>query len=401
MTRFLIFLFPAMMDVIAGLLLFVMPMRLAQDGYSSTIVTAATSAWAISYLFSNHFIGMWTNRRNAAWLIILSGLSMVIISGGFVLFPGLVMMFVLMFIAGISTALFFAPFQFFMKIIGGEDNTGVVRSTALYTFSWSAGMAAGPFVAGYILQAHSWEWCMALNALLSIIIMVGIYLLKHHAEKHPHENQQASSPAPAVALADSSYSKMPDLVKMGWIACGLGIFAVFLIRSLFPKTAGVYSLSEFQAGMVLFLLSGSQALTGLCLFASKTWMYKFTPVSIFGCFGLVATVAFGLTHNVWGYYAAAVIFGIYSGTMFFYLVFHSLVHPSKAGRYVAVNEMVVGGCGIFGPLFGGILADKISMSTPYFASAVIILAALIYQSTVYSKMRTRVNEVLAPIPQNN
>lgn len=398
MTRFLIFLFPAMMDIIVGLLLFVMPMRLTQGGWSSTVVTAATSMWALSYLVANHFIGKFTNRRNAAQLIIMSGATMMLVSGGFVLFTHVAFIFVLLFLAGISTALFFAPFQYFMKIVGGEDNAGVVRSTALYTFSWSSGMALGPFLSGYILQYHDWTWCMALNALLAAVTVVGIYLLKHHAETHPHEQAAAPSAAPAEEK-DSSYSKMPDLVMVGWIGAGLGIFVVMLIRALFVKTAKFNGLDDFQAGMVLFLLSGSQALGGLSMFFSRTWMYRAVPVCAFGLIGLAATAAFGLVHTAWGFYAAAVVFGVYSGALFFYFVFHSLVHPSHAGRYVAINEMVVGGCGIAGPLFGGVLADGISMSAPYYAAAAIIIVSLAYQCVCYAQKRTQISEVLKQFPR--
>ncbi|HNX26098.1 MAG TPA: MFS transporter [Phycisphaerae bacterium] len=394
MTRFLIFLFPAVMDITVGLLLFVNPMRLTQAGRSSTLVTAIASIWSVSYLLANHFVGIWTNRRNVAWLIISSGVSMAILSGCFIIFSGVTAMFVLVFLTGVSVALFFAPFQYFMKIIGGGDNDGVVRSTALYTFSWSMGIALGPFLSGYILQYHNWQWCMAMTSLLSILVSVGIYLLKHHADADARTENDSLTIEPVIRPKNASYAKMPDLAVMNWISSGLGISVVILIRALFAKTAKVNNLSDFEAGIVLFLLSGSQALSGLSMIFSRTWMYRPVPVCIYGLLGVAATAMFGVVHVVWGFYAAAVIFGIYSGSMFFYFVFHSLVHPSKSGRYVSINEMVVGGCGIAGPLFGGVLADSVSMSLPYLASAVMIAGALVYQCVVYAKARNDIQPIL-------
>jgi predicted MFS family arabinose efflux permease len=87
-----------------------------------------------------------------------------------------------------------------------------------------------------------------------------------------------------------------------------------------------------------------------------------------------------------GYFAAAACFGVYSGSFFFYFVFHSLVHPEHAGKYISINEAVVGLAGIAGPLIGGLLAANLSLATPFLLSAGMILAAIGIQAAIHARI---------------
>jgi MFS family permease len=78
----------------------------------------------------------------------------------------------------------------------------------------------------------------------------------------------------------------------------------------------------------------------------------------------------------------AMLFGTYTGAFCFYMVFHSLVHPERAGRYVAVNEALVGITGFLAPLAGGLMADAWGFRWPYLCAAGLMLVATAVQVRV-------------------
>ncbi len=173
---------------------------------------------------------------------------------------------------------------------------------------------------------------------------------------------------------------MPDLAWLGWLCSGIGCLVVAILRSYLPSSATVMGISRVDQGILLALISGSQALTGLALCRSRMWMYRAAPIFLFGTCGVVALCVFGFFGNFLPLALASILFGIYSGSFFFYLVFHSLVHPEHSTRYVAVNESVVGLACLLGPLLAGFLAAGFSITAPYSISALLILAVIVFQT---------------------
>ena len=135
-----------------------------------------------------------------------------------------------------------------------------------------------------------------------------------------------------------------------------------------------------EQGILLALVSGSQALTGLILCRSRLWMYKAWPILLFGICGVSALFVFGSSSNFLPLALSSVLFGVYSGALFFYLVFHSLVHPEHSTRYVAINESVVGFTCMLGPLLAGFLAAGLTISSPYWVSALLVLVIVVFQA---------------------
>ena len=225
MTRFLIYLFPAVADVILAATMFVCSNRLADAGRNRTEVAMVFAAWAVVYIISNQIIARFITSRNAATMLIIANLLFVVVSGAFVFFENIWAIYTLMAVMAMSSTLFFLPFQVFMKAIEPDQHKGVVRSVAIYTFSWSMGFASGPFIAGFIYQWLGWKWCFAFTAILGLLTAYGIQLLKHHAKHHHSEaiapelspNGQHSFNAEAV-----NYHTMPDIAWLGWVVCGIG-----------------------------------------------------------------------------------------------------------------------------------------------------------------------------------
>lgn len=390
MTRFLIYLFPAIYDTVIAAVFFVCAMRIDKGGMPASAVTAVLATWAVTYMLFAQLAGRVVTPRNAARLLVCSSVGVSLISVAFMCFPALQMIFPLMVAVGIAAAFFFTPFQVFMKAVEHGKSEGVVRPTALYTFSWSMGFAAGPFVAGMVWNPFGWKAVHWMNVVLGLVTAIGVLLLRHHAS-HASSTPEERDVSPQIEARLAAYEAMPDLAWLGWVGSGLGIFVISIIRGLFPVSGPRLGFSEFHVGMILAVLSVVQALVGLACIRSRTWMYRPLPILLAGVVGCVGAALFGVTKSLSAQYLAAACYGVYSGMFFFYLVFHSLVHPARSARYVSINESVVGVASILGPILGGVVCDVFSPRESYLLGVLVVVVALVVQTRVHRKHRDAVD----------
>jgi len=394
MIRLVIYSFAAAMDVILSSTIFVCMVRLADMKASALAVASLMPVWACAYMTASLVAGRLVTRRNAGWILIGSCAVSAALSAGYVLLPGVKAMYLLGIIQGAATASFFTPFQYFMKLLDASRNKSITRSTGLYTFSWSMGYACGPFIAGFLWQNVSWQSCHVFNGVLAVVMAGGILRLKHLAETAPADRINE----PSVV---DSYADMPDLAWMAWVFSGLGCAIVSLIRSVFPSSAAEYAISKPGQGTALMVLSAVQALVGLGLGRGRWWMYRPLPVILFALCGMAGLALFAVARDTLVFCLAGACFGIYSGAFFFYFVFHSLVHPTRAARYVSVNEAIVGLTSIAGPFIGGALGDRFSLSTPYLAALVVLAVAVQIQALIHrAGTRTRPAAFPASVPSH-
>ncbi|OHB53500.1 MAG: hypothetical protein A2Y12_17970 [Planctomycetes bacterium GWF2_42_9] len=399
-TRFLIYLFPAVADVVLAATMFVCSNRIADAGKSRTEVAMVFAAWAAIYILSNQVLARIVTSRNAAALMIVANLLFAALAGVFVLIENVWAIYTAMAALAVATGLFFLPFQVFMKAVEPDQHQGVVRSVAFYTFSWSLGFASGPFIAGIIYQGLGWRWCFAFTALISLLTAFGIQLLKHHA-KHHHTDTSQQAHSQLTCNADNiNYHTMPDLAWLQWIVTGVGCLGSYALLALLPSIGVSFVIPKSQVGSMVALLYVVQALVGLGLVRSKIWMFRALPVICFTGFGLIGIICFGISLlpnlngvelltvplRTIGLYVSTAFYGVFSGSFFFGLVFHSLVHPSRSAKYVAINEMVVGICGVVGPILAGTLADKFGFSAFPVTLISLITGAMILQFAVLKRL---------------
>lgn len=383
MIRLVVYSFPAAMDVVLSAALFVCMVRVAETHASAKAVAVFMPIWALVYMLSSLTAGHIVTRRNAARLLIAACIGTGALSVGFVLSPNLAAMYVLVAMLGVTTAFFFTPFQVFMKLVDAGRNKGISHSTGLYTFAWSSGYALGPFIAGYLWDRAGWQGCHIFNGIVTALIAVGVHLLKHHADFATTACRDDSAPPPRQA----EYAAMPDLAWMAWVFGGAGCLVIALIRGVFPSSGAAYGIPKPEQGTILFTLSAMQAVVGLALSRSRGWMYRPGPVLAFGLFGVAGLALLYNARHPAMFLLGAGCFGVYSGSFFFYFVFHSLVHPTRSGRYVSINEAVVGMTSIAGPFLGGSVADRHGLPASYLAGLIIVVIAVAAQVRIHQTQR--------------
>ena len=378
MLRFLIFLFPAMVDVVIGTLIFITPVRLYQAGASASQTALPATAWAFGHSFFSFFVAKINNPRRAPVLITCGCLIMGLGALLLIVFPDPYLQLYWALLIGLGSSFFFCSFQVFMKAADKDVHAGVVRSTAVYGFAWSCGIASGPFIAsfiwGYLCPENGWIYCYLINILLVLCVAAATWPLKHYIDRL---HKRTPEPARATSKPRVDYSKMPDLVWLGWLTAGVGCLTIALIRTVFPYKANVLHVSKEDLGFVIAIVSYTQGFCSLLFIKSRYWMYKIVPIMLFSLCGFIGMILFWCGTDIWVFYAGGFIYGIYSSAFFFYLVFHSLVHPDKSAKYVSWNEVIVGFTGIVAPLAGGFLVDKSgNPNLPFIVASTFIIIAI-------------------------
>ncbi|NQT19426.1 MAG: MFS transporter [Planctomycetes bacterium] len=391
MTRFLIYLFPAAIDLAMACTAFVCSVRGANAGWEPSRIASLFIVWAVVYMFVCQVVARIVTPQNAPRFLIVACVVLAATSAGFVRFAGLHEMHYLMVPMAIGTGLFFAPFQVFMKAFDQARARSVAYSSGIFLFAWSAGFAIGPFVAGFIWKYYGWQTCYSVNIVMAIGTAVGVYLLQRHG--HEHDAPRAAKRAIAPVGKPLDYSRMPNLAWLGWLCGGLSIASFAMLKTLIPVSGVEYRMSEPEIGTIFFVASAVRALTGLLLCRSKTWMYRPFAVGAFGLFGIAGMLVVATAEGPWGFGCAAALHGIYLGSFFFYLTFHSLIHPTRSSRYVSINESVVGAANIAGPFLGGFLAGAYGLQTAYLAGAGVVLVVVIVQGVVNSRHAECVREL--------
>ena len=381
MLRFLIFLFPAMVDMVIGTLIFITTLRLVNSGADASACALPLAVWALGHSFSSFFISKINNSRRAPVLI---STGCIIMATGILLlllFKNPEIQFYWAFIVGIGSAFFFCSFQKFMKASDKDVHAGVARSTAVYGFAWSCGIASGPFVASFVwgdlYPVNGWQYCYWINIILVLSVAVATWPLKYYIERLHQKTPEVETVKVESTL---DYSKLPDLAWLGWLTAGIGCFTITLIRALFPYKAEILNISKQELGYIMALLAYTQGFSSLLLIKSRYWMYKVTPIILFSLCGIIGMILFWCGTSTWVFYLGAFIYGIYSSAFFFYLVFHSLVHPEKSGKYVSLNEVIVGVTGIIAPIAGGFLVDQTgNRNLPFIIAAIFIIGVIAVQ----------------------
>ena len=383
--------------------MFVCSNRLADAGRSRTEVGVVLAAWAMAYIISNQVLARFVTSRNAAVMMTVSNLLFAATAGTFLLIDNVWAIYALMAVVAVASALLFLPFQIFMRSVEPDQNQGVVRSVAIYTLAWSSGFASGPFIAGFIYQGLGWQWCFAFTGLLGLLTAGGVQLLKYQAKYHDDEGVAGSEVArtqPISNAEDVNYYTMPDVVWLQWVVTGVGCLGIYALLALLPSVGVAFVIPKSQIGSIIAAIYFMQALTGFSLIRGKTWMFRPMPVAGFAIFGLMSMVGFGVSLlgvldglelfsvplRTIGFYASAACYGVFSGSFFFGLVFHALIHPRRRARYVAINETVVGICGVAGPIMAGALADRFGFLTVPVVLIVMIAGIAILQLVVLKRV---------------
>ena len=366
-------------NLVIGSTLIIVPLRLKEAGAGIFAITGTLSVWAVVCAVCAWLVGQILTERNARRLVQTGTALYFLCFLGLLLVPGVQMQYFWLLLLGIATAVYCAPFQVFLKTLENGKQAGLVRASALYSASWSFGMAVGPFLFSMLSAGENgmaWQLAYGINA----VLMIPVFFLPVLAEKlTAHSNRTGTTEPPAP---EDDFSNKPDLALWGWLLTVAAFAAVATTKSLLPEQGPDAGYSETQVSLMVSLIYFSHSFTSFCLVRSRDWMYRETGVVLSTLCGLAGLLLFVFGFgNVCCLYAGSILIGIFSGVVGFCLVFYSLAHPAKAGKYVAVNEITVGATNTLSPLLigGGLVWITGWNGMPYLALSVLaVVIALLY-----------------------
>ena len=392
MIKLISYVVPVMLNFVFGTFLFITVQRLSEAGANEFILGLPLTIWAVVYGMLNIVISKMVTFKNSSRFIMFSGGLVCACALGMILVPMQNMLFVWMALVGAAFACYCVPFQLFAKGLESSSGAGnslaaVSKTAGRYTAAWSLGLACGPLVSGFSPTGGLYA-CMTTGVLMALIIAFA-------AAKIPAAGDKAGCvPAKDAAENGEKDAKIPDLAYLGWIVGGIGTFGISHIRTRLQPLGLENGLSAQALATMLFSVSAVQSLTALSLsFISARWQFRRLPALFAGSVGVLMLLVFSRAELANYFYFAAAAYGIYSGIFYYYFVFYSLSHPTRASIYTGINEAVVSCNSIIAPIIGGMLAS-FSLTYPFLISAILTAGATVLHIVTLQRVQKKFPEAV-------
>lgn len=365
MYNFTVYLFPLLMDIIVGLVLFAGRHSLAERGYTESVVGSIPIIYGIGYVAASLFMGKIIKNEIAKIQIVLSTIIVVILSIILANLQKVILIQFMFILLPLAASLFFNAFQSFLLGVSDAQEKPLSKTVGHYILAWSTGYALGPFVCSAVKQGFSWPFAYYASAVISLAIGTIAFFLnppnKNNQEQINSKNQSSIS------------SGKPSLIIPAWIGVFLGWSGWNIIATYWPVQASLLGFSISVKGAVEFTFAITQALFAFALIYLKNWQNKPFFLPLFGAFGVAGLLVFAFSHESSAFIAGSIFYGIYTSSIFTFMLYHSMHDVSQSVKRIAVNEVIVGACFVAGPVFAFVIHKQ---GTLYFSSYVIISCCL-------------------------
>ena len=150
LKRFVLYGMPLLADLIVALVLFVGRHSLASRGFDETTVGSIVLCYGFGYVVSSLLMAKIVTPARAKAEMLISLVSIVVICLVLANVQSLLPVQVLYCLFPLAVSLYFNAFQIYMLGISNEDARPLAMTIGRFTFAWSVGYAAGPFVSSLV-----------------------------------------------------------------------------------------------------------------------------------------------------------------------------------------------------------------------------------------------------------
>ena len=374
--RYLIFLFPLLVDVTISCFLFGMPVRASYLGLTDTATGWLFAVFNVTYILTAFVVGRWGGGQMPVLLLLGAGAPAVLallFLIDYTAWPLAVAMTGL----AISSSSFFISFQLKM---GSVTSMHPRRSAAWYAFAWSTGMAIGLLLQGAVSgQDNAW---FIMPMLIMPLIVVALLLLCR-------DRLQA---VVAVEDADDDLVHDPRYVLIGRISIVTATIVIFGCMGILPKVGlEELGIGTVTMGVILFLTRLAQAIAALTCMVYTRWLYNPVVLAAANILGILGFVLAAVnSSNAMLLCLGLCIAGIFGGVSFYQAVVYAIMDPAAATRHVSCNEMLVGTGAVVGSLLSGYAAELLGAPGLLLAAAAVIAIAMFVEILVLSRGNGRV-----------
>jgi predicted MFS family arabinose efflux permease len=332
---FILFIFPLMVDIIVGLTLFLGRHSLASQGYDEKAIASIMLCYGIGYVISSLLMMRIIRPRyvKAQMLAALGG--MILVSIALANTQELFTMQVLYSIFPFLSSLFFNAFQIFMLGISNQNSRPLSTTIGHFTLAWSIGYAIGPFLSSQLVAAFDWSGAYYLASIVASLVAILLIGYKPGTNA-PQESTSINQSKPDLPQSDRS------LIIPAWIGLLLGWTVWNVVLIYWPVQAEHWQVIPNLRGLPEFSAAMAQGITALALTFVVGWLRKPSWIFALGIVGVSGLIFLGFLNKPDWFFIGTLLYGIYTGSMFSLVGYHSMQNEIKAVKRVAVNETLIG-----------------------------------------------------------
>lgn len=365
-----------LMDVIGITLLGpVAPKIVLRYSSSAIAVTLITVMYAGGQFVAAPLLGKLGDRVGRRPVLLLSLVGQAVGYFIFAMAGSLWMLILGRLIGGITSGNLSTSNAYIADISKPEERS---KNFGLIAIAWSLGLILGPGLGGLFGQWSLEAPAYAAGTITLVNLLLGIFILPESLpkEKRDHHRLQLRDYNPLISIG--------DMVRRP----GLGM--VLLVSALFSfafngtnSTTPLFMIQKFSAETwqlsIMMMMGGlANALTNA--FLVPRWVPRFGERPT-GMYGLIGLAAFGVilffSPFIWMAFFANMLGSTMNAFIFPTLLSLSVerVLPRETGELLGVNSAVGSLMNIVGPLFAGLVYDKVLPGAPFWTSAAVLLIA--------------------------
>ena len=329
--------------------------------------------WAICYFAGCMFLRPALRRVLPRYsLMIATGLSG-LFNLGMLVWPSLVVSFILYGLLGLSMSLFWPPLMGWLS--HGAEGRQLNKMMSRFNLAWSSGAIVSPLLAGYLSELRPDLPVLASTivffASFAFIAVLSIYLprIRHDTytdRKKRHDRDQED--------------RSTDLRFPAWVGVTASYITLGVMSAVFPLFAREQlGISESGVG-TLFLVRSLFATLGFIILG-RTAFWHFKPGQmIVGqvCYavlwvGIARAGSFGLLM------AVMLPLGLLMALVYNNSIFHGVSGSTQRAHRMAVHESILTAGSVLGSVIGGFLYQYHSMQTVFALCVVTLLAGGLVQ----------------------
>ncbi len=281
------------------------------------------------------------------------------------------------------------------------------RAMSRFNVSWSAGLAVGPLLGGFL-----YDWQPLAPFFATFFMGAACFaLLWGMPQEEDYYPEIAEEPEPAW---DAHARESERFLLASWIANGVGWALVGVTRLVFTKrvenlvdtqelrlfaeaTAPTY-LTENAASIyavIAFLLAAMGGVIFGLMGKTSRWHHRFRYIAGLQIAAAGAFWVLGNTQSLAVMSVAFMVIGGLSGAGFFLGSYYSMANFSKRRQRSAINEVFVGVGSFMGPVAVGYLAERHGVSTPFLYIPAAVAVALAVQ---FYLIRVKAHPLVPQVP---
>lgn len=378
----LLYSFAFIMNSATGVMVIVMPLLAIRFGASPFELGLLGSVGSLAYTLACPLAGFLSDAHavrgdsGSAWgrrrSLVLSCVLLICVDLCILFASGLRDVFIMAVCGCFCTAFFWPPLQAWFSESGARAE--LPERLGLFNLSWSTGIMMGPMIGGYLYTLHyRLPWYYAVAANFAVLVM----LLMLRAV--PPAGGAAPAPQDTPVEQRDPGAFLP-LALWANFACW---FALANVQSLYPKYALAAGFSPAMLGYLLFLVGATQSAFFVILRAYPFWHFRHVPLILAHAAAACGMLIVFRSSSVPLLSLAFPLLGCALGLSYYSSIYYSLCVRGAVGRRTGVHEFMVGSGFLVGPLVGGLLAQYLSLRSPFLMCALLLMGTSAWEAAAW------------------